>query len=79
MQPVAEGFAEDVLPVLHTLHVALFVTVMGGNVELLDPGPDVHGLEQDLGVEVEVVGVDLERHLAQELGRVGPETRVVLG
>ena len=79
MQAIAQGLAQDVLPVLHTLHVALFVTVMGWNVELLDPRPDIHGLKQDLGVEVEIVGVDLERHLAQEVGRVGPESRVVLG
>jgi hypothetical protein len=55
-----EGRQSDVLGVPDAVDVADLVAVVGGDRHLDDPLPGVEQLDDDLGVEVEVVRVERE-------------------
>ena len=85
---VLHDVADHVPGVLHAVDVADLVAVVGGDRDLDDAPAGVDQLHDDLGVEVEVVGVLLERDRRQcgdgvrpvpgvELGELGAEQRVL--
>jgi hypothetical protein len=67
VEDVAHRGEHHVLGVLHPVHAGDLVSVVGGDGQLEDAGPRVEQLEDDLGVEVEVVGVEREGDAAQGL------------
>ncbi len=60
-ESVADDVGRHVACVLQSVDVADLVTVEGRDRDLDDPLPGVNELDDDLGVEVEIVGVTLER------------------
>ncbi len=62
--------ARHVRGVLHAVDVADLVAVVRRDRHLADPLPGVEELDDDLGVEVEVVRVQVERDRAERLRRV---------
>ena len=64
MRDVPQRRQHDVLRVLHAVHAADLVAVVGRDRQLDDALPGVQQLDDDLGVEVEVVRVEPERDLA---------------
>ena len=79
---------DDVPGVFEAVDVADLVAVIGGNGQFFDAQPGTEQLDDDLGVEVEIVGVGGERHLFQgfdgieavsgmEFGEVGAEEAVL--
>ena len=67
-QPLGAGNEHrlrDIPGVLQAVHAADLVPVVGGDRQLLQPEPGEEELDDDLGVEVEVVRVQRERDLAQ--------------
>ena len=79
LQPVGNDVLGDVGGVAHAVDVADLIAVVGGDGHLGDPHPGIVELDDDLGVEVEPVGVPLERELLEGGHRVGPVARVELG
>src|SRR5207244_2599314 len=69
---------DHVPAVLHSIHVTDLVAVIGRDGKLKDPLPGQNELDDDLGVEVEIVRVELERDPSQRIGRVDPVAGVKL-
>jgi hypothetical protein len=69
---VAEGGQGDVSRAGEPVHPGDLAAVIGGDGQLDDPRPGVEELEDDLGVEVEVVGVELQREPGQRRDAVEP-------
>ena len=65
------GF-ENVPRVFHPVHVADFVAVKRRDRQFRDAQFPEHELDDDLGVEMEIVRVFLERNLRQRGGRIEP-------
>jgi len=78
LEPVPGHVHHHVAGVPQAVHVADLVAVVGGDRDLDDPLPGVVQLDDDLGVEVEVVGVAVERDGAQCGHAVGPVAGVEL-
>ena len=63
LQPIGHDILGDVGGIAHAVDIADLVAVVGGDGHLGDPHPRIVELDDDLGVEVEAVGVPLEREL----------------
>src|SRR5204863_5576820 len=77
MQPKLERRFENVVGVLQPVDVTFLVTVMGRDLKLCHSGAGVEGLEQDFGVEMKIVCVDLEGNSPQERRRIAAQSGVV--
>ena len=77
-QPVASSIGNDVLGVDEPVHVADLVAVVRRDRRLDDRFPSRVELQDDLGVEVEAVGVLLERDVGKRVDAVAPVTAVSL-
>src|SRR6185295_15345824 len=69
-QPPLNRRAADIPGVLQAVHVTDFATVKCRNRQLGYPQLFENKLNNDLGIEVEIVGVSLERHLSKRLCRI---------
>ncbi len=76
--PGAQHRSDAVERVGNALDVADLVAVVGGDRHLDDPHPLGEQLDDDLGIEVEVAGVVLERDLRERRHPVGPVPGVEL-
>src|SRR5450631_3228491 len=78
VQSVPRDVGHDVSGVPHPLDVADLVAVVSRNRYLPNQLPGVVHLNDDLGVEVEPVGILLERNVLQRLDAVRPVARMEL-
>ncbi len=75
----AEHRLENVPRVFDAIDAADLVAVVGGDGQFADAQPGQHELDDDLGVEMEIVGVALERNLFERVDRVEPVAGMELG
>ena len=78
VEPIPRDVGGDVLGVAQTVHVADLVAVVGRDRHLDDPLAGLVELHDDLGVEVEPIGVALERDVTEGVDPVGPIAAVPL-
>src|SRR5262249_52018941 len=72
MQPVPEGRADAISGVPQAVDMANLVPVKSRNRHLSDPQPGIVELQNDLRIEVPLVGVEKERNLTQRGHPEGP-------
>src|ERR1022692_3937 len=71
LHPIGHDVLGDVGGVAQAVDIADLIAVVGGNRYFSDSHPGVVELDDDLGVEVEPVGVPLERDLLESTDQVG--------
>ena len=79
LQAVGHNVLGHVGGIAHAVHIADLIAVVRGDRHLGDPHAGVVQLDDDLGVEVEPIGVLLERDPLERFHRVGPVPRMKLG